>query len=210
LAALADAETAGDGEWPHAGREEKVALAGFALYDFWCAVAELVIEPFLPQVSGFHHVGIGRNHAHIHWKSLLNSEGSPFWRRSSIELYRIAKGWMARPEIRLGVTDLDSDCGPPPRRRRLSAMKALVIGGTGPTGHLIVNGLIRRGYEVTILHTGRHELKEIPTAVEHIHSDPFSAEALVEALGTRTFDLTIAAYGRLRTIAEVMAGRTAQ
>src|SRR5262249_38793311 len=103
LAALADAETAGDGEWPHAGREEKVALAGFALYDFGCAVAELVVKPFLPQVSGFHHVGIGRNHAHFHRKSLLNSEGSPFWRRSSIELYRITKGWMARPEIPLGV-----------------------------------------------------------------------------------------------------------
>ena len=34
---------------------------------------------------------------------------------------------------------------------------ALVIGGTGPTGPLIVNGLTRRGYKVTILHTGRHE-----------------------------------------------------
>ena len=33
-------------------------------------------------------------------------------------------------------------------------MKALVIGGNGPTGHLIVNGLIRRGYQVVMLHTG--------------------------------------------------------
>ena len=87
-------------------------------------------------------------------------------------------------------------------------MKALVIGGTGPTGHLIVNGLLRRGYQVAMLHTGRHELDEIPKTVEHIHTDPFSEVDLRGALGTRTFDLTVAAYGRLRRIAEVMSGRT--
>ncbi|HTR61858.1 MAG TPA: hypothetical protein VMH37_09155, partial [Candidatus Binataceae bacterium] len=87
-------------------------------------------------------------------------------------------------------------------------MKALVIGGTGPSGHFIVNGLLRRGYHVAILHTGRHEVKEIPDAVEHIHTDPFSDGSLTEALGNRTFDLTVAAYGRLRRIAEIMAGRT--
>jgi nucleoside-diphosphate-sugar epimerase len=87
-------------------------------------------------------------------------------------------------------------------------VKALVIGGTGPTGHLIVNGLLRRGYTVAILHTGRHELAEIPDTVEHIHTDPFSEDALVNALASRSFDLTIAAYGRLRRIAEVMVGRT--
>ena len=87
-------------------------------------------------------------------------------------------------------------------------MKALVIGGTGPSGHYIVNGLLRRGYEVAMLHSGRHELDEIPATVEHIHTDPFSEEALRGVLGRRTFDLTIAAYGRLRRIAEIMVGRT--
>ena len=87
-------------------------------------------------------------------------------------------------------------------------MKALIIGGTGPTGHFIVNGLVRRGYDVAMLHTGRHEVAEIPSSVEHIHTDPFSEVALREALGNRTFDLTIAAYGRLRRIAELMKGRT--
>ena len=89
-------------------------------------------------------------------------------------------------------------------------MKALIIGGTGPTGHFIVNGLLRRGYDVAMLHTGRHEVPEIPESVEHIHTDPFSEPALREALGNRTFDLTIAAYGRLRRIAEIMQGRTAR
>jgi nucleoside-diphosphate-sugar epimerase len=87
-------------------------------------------------------------------------------------------------------------------------LKALVIGGTGPSGHYIVNGLLRCGYSVAMLHSGRHELDEIPPAVEHIHTDPFSEEALRGALGNRTFDLTVAAYGRLRRIAEIMVGRT--
>ena len=40
-------------------------------------------------------------------------------------------------------------------------MKALVIGGTGPTGPYIVEGLLRRGYEVTIYHRGTHEVEAI-------------------------------------------------
>jgi len=87
-------------------------------------------------------------------------------------------------------------------------VKALVIGGTGPTGHYIVNGLLRRGYDVAMLHTGRHEVAEIPAVVEHIHTDPFDESALRAALGNRTFEVTVAAYGRLRRIAEVMKGRT--
>src|SRR5262245_41369845 len=94
--------------------------------------------------------------------------------------------------------------------RMEASLKALVIGGTGPSGHFIVNGLLRRGYQVAILHTGRHEVKEIPETVEHIHSDPFSENALTDTLGTQNFDLTIAAYGRLRRIAEIMAGRTGE
>lgn len=87
-------------------------------------------------------------------------------------------------------------------------MKTLMIGGTGPTGHLIVNGLLKRDHQVTMLHSGRHELDEIPPNVEHIHADAFSADALHGALDGRIFDLTIAAYGRLRRIAEIMRGRT--
>ena len=52
---------------------------------------------------------------------------------------------------------------------------ALVIGGTGPTGPYVVNGLLDRGFQVTILHTGRHETDLIGPEVEHIHTDPFNA-----------------------------------
>jgi nucleoside-diphosphate-sugar epimerase len=84
---------------------------------------------------------------------------------------------------------------------------ALLIGGTGPTGHFMVNGLLARGHRVAMLHTGRHELDEIPDSVEHIHTDPYDEQALRGALGERRFDLCIATYGRLRTIAQVLQGR---
>ncbi|MBC8342296.1 MAG: epimerase, partial [Proteobacteria bacterium] len=85
-------------------------------------------------------------------------------------------------------------------------MRALVVGGTGPTGHFIVNGLLERGYDVAILHTGAHEIPEIPPEVEHIHTDPYSEEAFASAIGSRTFDLCVAMYGRLRSIADQMKG----
>jgi len=86
-------------------------------------------------------------------------------------------------------------------------MKALVVGGTGPTGPYIVNGLIERGFDVAIFHRGAHEIDEIPPEVEHIHGDPHFIETIEEALRGREFDLVIATYGRIRLIAEVLAGR---
>ncbi len=87
-------------------------------------------------------------------------------------------------------------------------MKALVVGGTGPTGPFIVRGLLDRGYDVAILHRGKHEIDEIPPEVEHIHTDPNFRENLDEALEGRTFDLCIASYGRLRFVAEALVGKT--
>lgn len=86
-------------------------------------------------------------------------------------------------------------------------MRALIIGGTGPTGHFIVNGLRARGYHVAMLHSGKHEVPEIPDDVEHVHTNPFDENALREALGTREFDVCVATYGRLRVTSRLMAGR---
>lgn len=47
---------------------------------------------------------------------------------------------------------------------------ALVVGGTGQTGPLIVSGLIERGYDVVVMHSGRHEVEETQST-EHIHCD---------------------------------------
>ncbi|MGH7961957.1 MAG: NAD-dependent epimerase/dehydratase family protein [Candidatus Binatia bacterium] len=87
-------------------------------------------------------------------------------------------------------------------------MKALVVGGTGPTGPFVVNGLLQRGYEVTIFHRGTHEIPEIPPEVEHIHGDPHFRETLDEALAGRSFDVAVAAYGRIRFVAESLIGKT--
>jgi len=89
----------------------------------------------------------------------------------------------------------------------MAAPTALVVGGTGPTGPHVVNGLIDRGYAVTMLHTGRHERDEIPGAVEHVHTDPFDAALVDAVLGSRSFDAAIVMYGRLRDLAPVVARR---
>lgn len=91
--------------------------------------------------------------------------------------------------------------------KNAKGLTALLIGGTGPTGHYIVNGLLARGYSVAILHTGNHEVDEIPAEVEHIHTDPYNEACLVEALADRMFDLCVATYGRLRVIAKLMQGK---
>jgi nucleoside-diphosphate-sugar epimerase len=89
-------------------------------------------------------------------------------------------------------------------------MDILVIGGTGPSGPLIVNGLFERGHRVTVLHTGRHEVDTLPprSAVPHIHADPFDEASFRAGLGDRTFDVVFAMYGRLRMVTEVLVGRT--
>lgn len=89
-------------------------------------------------------------------------------------------------------------------------MDILVIGGTGPTGPFVVNGLVERGHEVTILHTGRHEVDALPpqSVVPHIHADPFDLDSFSGAIAGRNFDIVFAMYGRLRMIVDVLIGRT--
>ena len=88
-------------------------------------------------------------------------------------------------------------------------MKVLVIGGTGPTGPFIVHGLVERGHDVTLLHSGRHELDALPpeSIVPLIHTDPFDAASFEAALAGRTFDVVFVMYGRLRAIAQILRGR---
>jgi nucleoside-diphosphate-sugar epimerase len=85
-------------------------------------------------------------------------------------------------------------------------MRALVIGGTGPTGPHVVAGLLARGYEVTIFHRGTHELPALAD-VEHIHGDPHFRESIDEALRGRAFDVVLAMYGRIRHVAPALSGR---
>jgi nucleoside-diphosphate-sugar epimerase len=86
-------------------------------------------------------------------------------------------------------------------------MRTLVIGGTGPSGPHIVDGLLGRGHAVTVLHGGKHEVT-FPPEVEHLHGDPHFEESLDAVLGGRIFDVVLATYGRLRVVSEVFRGRT--
>ena len=85
-------------------------------------------------------------------------------------------------------------------------MKALVVGGTGPTGTPIVEGLLQRDYEVTIYHSGAHE-QEFSRPVTHIHGDAREMDDLVRHLKGKKFDVCVSTYGRLRYIIQVMAGQ---
>jgi len=98
-------------------------------------------------------------------------------------------------------------CSAKQRYGGIEMATALVVGGTGPTGPHIVNGLLERGYQVAILHTGAHESDEIPASVEHIHTNPFDVAETAAALGDREFDLGVVMYGRLRELAELLQGR---
>ncbi|HEY3673352.1 MAG TPA: NAD-dependent epimerase/dehydratase family protein [Acidimicrobiia bacterium] len=86
--------------------------------------------------------------------------------------------------------------------------RVLVIGGTGPTGIPLLQGLVERGHAVTILHRGTHERDETPAAVEHLHADPYDEDATRAILAGRTFDVTYVMYGRLRMLAALLRGRT--
>jgi nucleoside-diphosphate-sugar epimerase len=86
-------------------------------------------------------------------------------------------------------------------------MKALVIGGGGPTGPHIVRGLRDRGFSVTTLSRGAHPYDH-GAGVEMLVGDPHFEEPLSAALVGRNFDATIATYGRLSVVAKVLAGRT--
>jgi nucleoside-diphosphate-sugar epimerase len=86
-------------------------------------------------------------------------------------------------------------------------MKALIIGGTGPTGPFIVNGLLDRSFETVILHRGHHEVP-FKKEIEHVHVDPHFEQGMRDALKSRKFDLVIVTYGRLEMLADVLKGST--
>jgi nucleoside-diphosphate-sugar epimerase len=84
--------------------------------------------------------------------------------------------------------------------------RALLIGGTGPTGPAIARGLEERGFDLTVLHRGTHEVPEV-MGYRHLHGDVFSEQGLREVLGNESFDVVVASYGRLRSVAQVLRGR---
>jgi nucleoside-diphosphate-sugar epimerase len=86
---------------------------------------------------------------------------------------------------------------------------ALVVGGSGPTGQSVVRGLIERGFDVSVFHTGQHEVAH-PPSVGHLHGDPHFPESIADTIGPREFDVVIAHYGRLVHLVDYLASRTGQ
>ena len=86
---------------------------------------------------------------------------------------------------------------------------ALVVGGTGPSGPEIVAMLLAADFQVCVLHRGVHEPDGVPVLneVEHIHADPHFLDPLRDGLGTRTFDVVVATYGRMTVNVEALSGR---
>jgi nucleoside-diphosphate-sugar epimerase len=85
-------------------------------------------------------------------------------------------------------------------------MNVLFVGGSGPTGPLIVNGLLAQGHEVTVLNSGRHSAS-FAGDVEHLIADPNFFQQVDDATRGRSFGIAVAQYGRLRHVATALIGR---
>ena len=94
----------------------------------------------------------------------------------------------------------------------MASRKALIVGGTGPSGPCVVRGLLERGFETTVFHTGRHEVADDAALASalHLHGNPYDADSIAATLGAQTFDVVVAAYGRTRLLARHLAGRCAR
>ena len=63
-------------------------------------------------------------------------------------------------------------------------MKALVVGGTGPTGPHVVQGLLNKGHKVAILHRGTHEANlSSESRFIGTHGDPHFPESPEQTIG---------------------------
>ena len=89
----------------------------------------------------------------------------------------------------------------------MSELQVLVIGGTGPTGVPLVGEFLRAGFRVSIMHSGGHPAA-FDAPVEVITGDVRDEDEVRRKVGSRSWDVVVASYGRLRMQANVLAGRT--
>lgn len=87
--------------------------------------------------------------------------------------------------------------------------RALVVGGTGPTGVHIVNFLLAAGHHVTVFSSGAHDEGAVFAGeVERIYGNARDDESVHSIIGQREWDIAICTYGRLRMLADELAGKT--
>ncbi len=85
--------------------------------------------------------------------------------------------------------------------------KALVVGGTGPTGIPLVNNLLEAGYEVSVFHSGAHPA-EFAGVVQKIYGNARDADDIKVKLGDAQWDVSVCMYGRLKALAAHLTGKT--
>jgi len=73
----------------------------------------------------------------------------------------------------------------------------------------IVEQFLGAGFEVAIYHTGNHEA-QFTGDVVHLHGDPRDAADIASTLGGRTWDVAVCTSGRLRSLAETLAGKVSR
>lgn len=66
----------------------------------------------------------------------------------------------------------------------------LIIGGTRNLGYFLVNDLLMKGHNVTVLNRGQ-TLDQLPASVERLHADRRDFEQLKNRLQKRTFDAVV-------------------
>ena len=87
--------------------------------------------------------------------------------------------------------------------------KALVVGGTGPSGVYIVDFLLAAGYEVAVFNSGRHDSGvSFAGPVERLYGDARDEASFTAATAGRTWDVAVCTYGKLRMLATQLAGQT--
>ena len=69
-------------------------------------------------------------------------------------------------------------------------MRVLIIGGTNHIGPYLVQRLVDRGEQVTVVNRGSRNAK-LPRQTEFLTADIYQAGALAAAIGDRTFDAAI-------------------
>ena len=85
---------------------------------------------------------------------------------------------------------------------------ALLVGGTAATGRAIIAELQARGYEVTLYNRGRFNHTVEQAGLKFIVGDPHFRESIQTDLRGGEWDVVVATYGRVRYLADALAGRT--
>ena len=87
--------------------------------------------------------------------------------------------------------------------------RVLVVGGTGPTGVHIVDYLLGAGHDVTVFSSGAHDEGAVFAGdVERVYGNARDAESVRGTIGQREWDVAICTYGKLRMLADKLAGKT--